>query len=402
MNCYDVLDVNAEARPKEIKAAYRKLKKELQPQINVGSLQDIQKFGEVYLAYDVLKNPIERADHDFWIRLEDRARRNEEREAAGQNEHPDKGQFGDIMCERCGKKNSSLRYTILLRHFAVGYTIIHKPAAKLLCSKCRIILSNKMGFVTMLLGWMELPSGPFITAAAVMSNIKGGRQPKPHNNCLLSILAHEYRLENNLSEAYKCIKAKTERTQKDEEFLREVEEDSEENPGISFFSRYHRLSNSLLNFPLWLIVIILTLTIAAIARDSADDYQSKRLTELHDLAGDSTLTLAFHDNDYPVVDTATVAYLGKWGTNGLWYKLVSSREFISVLPEERANVRQLLNQAYFVDSNMDASLDFTYSVKSKRTTPIQNLKINKNYILLTERFENRFIDGDTSSYFWQE
>jgi molecular chaperone DnaJ len=61
---YDVLGCNKAASPAEIKAAYRKLAKELHPDCNPGDHGCEAKFKEVNEAYDVLKDDQKRAAYD--------------------------------------------------------------------------------------------------------------------------------------------------------------------------------------------------------------------------------------------------------------------------------------------------------------------------------------------------
>lgn len=61
---YQVLGVKRGAAAEEIKAAYRKLAKELHPDKNPGDATAEQKFKEINEAYDILKDPEKRAAYD--------------------------------------------------------------------------------------------------------------------------------------------------------------------------------------------------------------------------------------------------------------------------------------------------------------------------------------------------
>ncbi|MCX7350579.1 MAG: molecular chaperone DnaJ [Alphaproteobacteria bacterium] len=61
---YDVLGVGRSADEKDLKAAYRKLAKQLHPDANQGDAQTEAKFKELNEAYDVLKDPQKRAAYD--------------------------------------------------------------------------------------------------------------------------------------------------------------------------------------------------------------------------------------------------------------------------------------------------------------------------------------------------
>ncbi|MCA3556492.1 molecular chaperone DnaJ [Aestuariivirga sp.] len=61
---YDVLGVGRSADEKELKAAYRKLAKQLHPDANPGDARTEAKFKELNEAYDVLKDPQKKAAYD--------------------------------------------------------------------------------------------------------------------------------------------------------------------------------------------------------------------------------------------------------------------------------------------------------------------------------------------------
>ena len=61
---YDVLGVGKSADEKELKAAYRKLAKQLHPDANPGDKTMEAKFKEISEAYDVLKDPQKKAAYD--------------------------------------------------------------------------------------------------------------------------------------------------------------------------------------------------------------------------------------------------------------------------------------------------------------------------------------------------
>ena len=61
---YEVLGVGRSADEKDLKAAYRKLAKQLHPDANPGDAKTEAKFKELNEAYDVLKDPQKRAAYD--------------------------------------------------------------------------------------------------------------------------------------------------------------------------------------------------------------------------------------------------------------------------------------------------------------------------------------------------
>ena len=61
---YEVLGVNKNATPDELKKAYRKLALQYHPDRNPGDKEAEEKFKEAAEAYDVLSNPDKKARYD--------------------------------------------------------------------------------------------------------------------------------------------------------------------------------------------------------------------------------------------------------------------------------------------------------------------------------------------------
>jgi molecular chaperone DnaJ len=61
---YETLGVPRDAKPEEIKKAYRKLAMEYHPDRNDGSAEAEERFKELSEAYEVLKDPDRRAAYD--------------------------------------------------------------------------------------------------------------------------------------------------------------------------------------------------------------------------------------------------------------------------------------------------------------------------------------------------
>jgi 8-oxo-dGTP pyrophosphatase MutT (NUDIX family) len=60
MRAYEALEIDPEADPKEIKAAYRKLAKQFHPDVNRDDQEAAKRFQQVQAAYDVLRKAAER------------------------------------------------------------------------------------------------------------------------------------------------------------------------------------------------------------------------------------------------------------------------------------------------------------------------------------------------------
>jgi curved DNA-binding protein CbpA len=64
-DCYEILGVPRDAKPDEIKAAYRALALQRHPDLNGGDPSAGERFMRVQAAYEVLGNPYRRARYDL-------------------------------------------------------------------------------------------------------------------------------------------------------------------------------------------------------------------------------------------------------------------------------------------------------------------------------------------------
>ena len=65
---YDVLQVERDATPERVRAAYRKLAQKYHPDKMPGNANAVRAMAAINAAYEVLSDTHRRAEHDLWIR----------------------------------------------------------------------------------------------------------------------------------------------------------------------------------------------------------------------------------------------------------------------------------------------------------------------------------------------
>lgn len=70
---YDNLRVTRNAPPEVIRAAYKSLSQKFHPDRNPGDPTATRTFQIINIAYEVLSDPVRRAEHDDWIAAEEAA-----------------------------------------------------------------------------------------------------------------------------------------------------------------------------------------------------------------------------------------------------------------------------------------------------------------------------------------
>ena len=72
---YDVLQVERDAPPERIRAAYRRLARQYHPDRLPGNANATRAMAAINAAYDILSDAGRRAEHDAWIRRAEMPRR---------------------------------------------------------------------------------------------------------------------------------------------------------------------------------------------------------------------------------------------------------------------------------------------------------------------------------------
>lgn len=71
---YDVLQVERDAAPERVRAAYRKLAQKYHPDKMPGNANAARAMAAINAAYEVLSDAHRRAEHDLWIRRAERVK----------------------------------------------------------------------------------------------------------------------------------------------------------------------------------------------------------------------------------------------------------------------------------------------------------------------------------------
>jgi curved DNA-binding protein CbpA len=181
---YAILGVSPHATAAEIKKAYLLKAQQLHPDKNPhkDTTRDFQRLQE---AYNVLKNPKQRAQYDSFrsSSYERGAERQYTNERPKRSFHSDEG---PIVCARCHAVSAQPRYVIFLRvksFFAFSDTT---PLEGTYCSKCASLVSLEASLVSLMFGWWGLfPWGIFWTLQALVTNLLGGLRPSDINARIL-------------------------------------------------------------------------------------------------------------------------------------------------------------------------------------------------------------------------
>lgn len=72
---YDVLNVERDAPPERVRAAYRRLAQKYHPDKMPGNANAVRAMAAINAAYEVLSDGERRAEHDLWIRRAERTSR---------------------------------------------------------------------------------------------------------------------------------------------------------------------------------------------------------------------------------------------------------------------------------------------------------------------------------------
>jgi hypothetical protein len=175
---HSVLGVPHDAGDAEIRAAYRRLARRHHPDLNPGDKTAGARMAQVNAAYVALQENDRRARSAGAVAVEEEL---EEWE-----------RLAPVACERCGRRDASLRLALFVRVLSVLLFTRRFGSPEILCRPCRARRALEVNAFNALLGWWSL-AGLVLTPIESVRNALGGRQPAEVNRDLLRLLALQLR-----------------------------------------------------------------------------------------------------------------------------------------------------------------------------------------------------------------
>ena len=158
---YARLGVAPSASDELIKAAYRRLAKDLHPDLNRDANAKA-RFQALSEAYGVLSDPSLRNAYDA-LRYTNPAPQQRE------------GELDPICCSRCGRVTAQPRSTVFYKVVSVVFVTTRTPIQGIFCSACARKAGLRATLISAFFGWWGFPWGPFWTITAICRNALGGR-----------------------------------------------------------------------------------------------------------------------------------------------------------------------------------------------------------------------------------
>jgi hypothetical protein len=185
---YSRLRLNSTATADEIKAAYRRLAKELHPDTNQSS-DAITRFQALNEAYQTVGDSEKRAAYD------------KSRKPAPE-QPPAEPRLDPVCCTGCGKVTAQPRYTVFC--YVVSYIVATKriPIEGIFCAVCARNAAFKASLISAVAGWWSFPWGPIVTVGQIARNALGGIRPPGSEHRLLWHNARAFASWGNLPLAH--------------------------------------------------------------------------------------------------------------------------------------------------------------------------------------------------------
>jgi hypothetical protein len=174
-NYYRTLGTSSSATSEELKAAYRKLAKELHPDLHQNSSDATSRFQKLSEAYEILSDQNKRAAYDAEC-------------AAGSDSEREVQEVAPIKCAECGVTTAQPRYVIFPYVVSLILVTYRRYTQGIFCPKCAQKKAIQASATTWLLGWWGVPFGPIFTIGAIFRNLLNGEMPPDAN---FQILKHQ-------------------------------------------------------------------------------------------------------------------------------------------------------------------------------------------------------------------
>ncbi len=202
---YEVLGVSESASQSLIRSTYLRLLQIYHPDHNADPIAG-KKTAEIIEAYSVLSDPDKRAQYNEALHA------NRNTKSSGRNTQspppsPQKTPVAQVICEKCGVQNSSLR--ISLMYWVASALVLTRRGGKagIWCERCRAKQAAIWSFISGAVGWWGVPWGPIYTVQALYFNALGGQQDKVQNAALLRLVGFQLYEKGNAGEALIAIEA---------------------------------------------------------------------------------------------------------------------------------------------------------------------------------------------------
>jgi hypothetical protein len=172
---YRILGLTSSSSSEEIKRAYRRLAKELHPDLHPNDSAATTKLQALNEAYEVLSSPESRAAYDATC-------------IATEPNDTVHQQIDPVTCCSCGAVSAQPRYLIFKYIVSVIFISSRRTVQGIFCASCAAKKAIKASAITWLTGWWGFPWGPIWTLQALFQNLAGGIKPPDVN---AKILGHQ-------------------------------------------------------------------------------------------------------------------------------------------------------------------------------------------------------------------
>jgi DnaJ domain len=188
---YSALGVQSSASAGQIRAAYRKLAKETHP--DTSGHNSAERFHRISAAYEILSDPIHRAEYDRSAQTAAPQQASKPQEKAPEIE--------PICCSRCGQVTAQPRSLTFFRVY--GFILAHvcDPIEGIFCARCARWEGWKSSIITVLIGWWGRHS-LFNVVRSILANGYGGKHEAIVDQRLMWHNARAFLSRGNLQLAY--------------------------------------------------------------------------------------------------------------------------------------------------------------------------------------------------------